>query len=251
MGWKWCQILILWVVFWYNFDPRCQKRTQPTTPRTFSFVTLAPKPDFHLHCDQPQHETHNLQHTLSEWICGCFGIPLKNQCLRMLFLYSTQGSDKICQDLQRSAKICQDQTRSTKGSASTNLQAPLAETNHETPSSKNEGAALSRRMASSIRSGPVGARGVFNFKLAFPICFISIILVFFLGYILSGRFFDVKLGGVRRDTADRADPLFRINLFDHTCTFYPRNTYKCDSERPSTVVSFSSLFRSHLYLLPT
>ena len=150
MGWKWCQILILWVVFWYNFDPRCQKRTQPTTPRTFSFVTLAPKPDFHLHCDQPQHETHNLQHTLSEWICGCFGIPLKNRCLRMLFLYSTQGSDKICQDLQRSAKICQDQTRSTKGSASTNLQAPLAETNHETPSSKNEGAAVSRRMASSI-----------------------------------------------------------------------------------------------------
>ena len=113
----------------------------------------------------------------------------------MLFLYSTQGSDKICQDLQRSAKICQDQTRSTKRSASTNLQAPLAETNHETPSSKNEGAAVSRRMASSIRSGPVGARGVFNFKLAFPICFISIILVFFLGYILSGGFFDVKLGG--------------------------------------------------------
>jgi len=69
----------------------------------------------------------------------------------MLFLYSTQGSDKICQDLQRSAKICQDQTRSTKGSASTNLQAPLAETNHETPSSKNEGAAVSRRMASSIK----------------------------------------------------------------------------------------------------
>ena len=111
MGWKWCQILILWVVFWYNFDPRCQKKTQPTTPRTFSFVTLAPKPDFHLHCDQPQHETHNLQHTLSEWICGCFGIPLKNRCLRMLFLYSTQGSDKICQDLQRSAKIKQDQPK--------------------------------------------------------------------------------------------------------------------------------------------
>ena len=133
-----------------QFRPTLPKKTQPTTPRTFSFVTLAPKPDFHLHCDQPQHETHNLQHTLSEWICGCFGIPLKNQCLRMLFLYSTQGSDKICQDLQRSAKICQDQTRSTKGSASTNLQAPLAETNHETPSSKNEGAAVSRRMASSI-----------------------------------------------------------------------------------------------------
>ena len=83
--------------FLIQFRPTLPKKTQPTTPRTFSFVTLAPKPDFHLHCDQPQHETHNLQHTLSEWICGCFGIPLKNQCLRMLFLYSTQGSDKICQ----------------------------------------------------------------------------------------------------------------------------------------------------------
>jgi hypothetical protein len=137
--------------FLYNFDPRCQKRAQPTTPRTFSFVTLAPKPDFHLHCDQPQHETHNPQHILSEWIWCCLGIPFLDRCLRMFFLYSTQGSDKICQDLQRSAKICQDQTRSTKGSASTNLQAPLAETNHETPSSKNEGAAVSRRMASSIK----------------------------------------------------------------------------------------------------
>ncbi len=95
-----------------------------------------------------------------------------DRCLRMLFLYSTQGSDKICQDLQRSAKICQDQTRSTKGSASTNLQAPLAETNHETPSSKNEGAAVSRRMASSIRSGPGGARGVLTVQMcSFPYVF--------------------------------------------------------------------------------
>mgnify|MGYP002805218888 CR=1 FL=1 len=111
MGWKWCQKLIRWVVFYTISTHTAPKKPQPTTPRTFSFVTLAPKPDFHLHCDQPQHETHNLQHTLSEWICGCFGIPLKNQCLRMLFLYSTQGSDKICQDLQRSAKIKQDQPK--------------------------------------------------------------------------------------------------------------------------------------------
>jgi hypothetical protein len=174
----------------------------------------------------------------------------------MRFLYSTQGSDKICQDLQRSAKICQEQTRSTKRSASTNLQAPLAETNHETPSSKNKGAAVSRRMASSIRSGPVGARGVFNSKLAFPIFYISFKLVFFLGYILSGRFFDVKLGGcgVTPPTAQTLffASIFSITvvpfthviptsatpddspqcshfgfLFDHTCTFYLRNTYKC------------------------
>ena len=94
-----------------QFRPTLQKQTQPTTPRTFSFVTLAPKPDFHLHCDQPQHETHNPQHILSEWICCCLGIPFLDRCLRMFFLYSTQGSDKICQDLQRSAKIKQDQPK--------------------------------------------------------------------------------------------------------------------------------------------
>ena len=90
-----------------QFRPTLPKTTQPTTPRTFFSVTLAPKPDFHLHRDQPQHETHNPRHTLSEWICCCFGIPFLDRCLRMFFLYSTQGSDKICQDLQRSAKINQ------------------------------------------------------------------------------------------------------------------------------------------------
>ena len=51
---------------------------------------------------------------------------------------------------QRLPKMCQDQERSTKGSASTDLQAPLAETNHKTPSPSNEGAVVSRRMASSV-----------------------------------------------------------------------------------------------------
>ena len=114
MGWKWCQILILWVVFWYNFVPRCQKRTQPTTPRTFSFVTLAPKPDFHLHCDQPQHETHNLQHTLSEWICCCFGIIFwidVCECFFFTLHKVLTRSAKISKDLPRSAKIKQDQPK--------------------------------------------------------------------------------------------------------------------------------------------
>ena len=139
---------------------------------------------------------------------------------------------------------------------------------------------MSRRMASSIRSGPVGARGVFSSKLAFPICYISIILIFFLGYILSGGFFDVKLGGCgvtppppfshqfasicsitlvpfTNVIPTSATPVrsprcshFR-SFFDHTCTFYLRNTYKCDSDSKPTVLSFSVLFRSHLYLLPT
>ena len=141
----------------------------------------------------------------------------------MLFLYSTQGSDKICQDLQRSAKICQDQTRSTKGSASTNLQAPLAETNHETPSSKNEGAAVSRRMASSISApGPWAPEACLTRNLhSLCVIYLSIILVFFLGYILSGGFFDVKLGG-------------------------------CGVTPPTAQTPFfASIFRSHLYLLPT
>ena len=118
------------------------------------------------------------------------------------------------------------------------------------------GGAVSRRMASSIRSGPVGARGVFNSKLAFPIYYISITLVFFLGYILSGGFFDVKLGGcgVTPPTAQTLffASIFSITvvpfthviptsatpddspqcshfgfLFDHTCTFYLRSTNKC------------------------
>jgi hypothetical protein len=62
-------------------------------------------------------------------------------------------------------------------------------------SSKNPPDRIYPRKKTNIRSGPVGARGVFNWKLAFPIYYISIILVFFVRYILSGGFLDVKLGG--------------------------------------------------------
>ena len=54
------------------------------------------------------------------------------------------------------------------------LQALLAETDHENAKPQNEGAAVSRRMASSIRSGPEGARGVFKTKVTFPIFYFSI-----------------------------------------------------------------------------
>ena len=68
---------------------------------------------------------------------------------------------------------------SIKGSASTRLQTPLAETEHPTPGPRNEGATVSRHMASSliiiiIRSGPEGARGVFKSKVNFPIFYFSI-----------------------------------------------------------------------------
>jgi hypothetical protein len=111
--------------------------------------------------------------------------------------------------LTKSAKICQDQTKSTKGSAGISLQAQLAETEHENAKPQNEGAAVSRRMASSIRSGPVGARGVFNCWL---LLLLSIILVFFLGYILSGGFFDDKLG-VRGVTPPCAKTPFSASIF--------------------------------------
>ena len=62
--------------------------------------------------------------------------------------------EKQKQHLPRTPKIYEDQTRSTKGSASMSLQTPLAETEHRNtkPPNENKGAAVSRRMASSIRS---------------------------------------------------------------------------------------------------
>ena len=39
---------------------------------------------------------------------------------------------------------------------------------------QNEGASMTRRMASSIRSGPDGARGVFRSNVTFPIFYFSI-----------------------------------------------------------------------------
>ena len=54
------------------------------------------------------------------------------------------------------------------------LQAPLAETEHKDAKPRNEVAAVSRRMASSIRSGPEGARGVFSSNITFPIFHFSI-----------------------------------------------------------------------------
>ena len=83
-------------------------------------------------------------------MCPYLGHHLLNRCLQMFVLKLTadkQGSDN---NRPRPAKCKQDQTRATKGTASINLQAPHAETNHETPSPKTEGAAVSRRMASSI-----------------------------------------------------------------------------------------------------
>ena len=48
----------------------------------------------------------------------------------------------------------------------------------------NEGAAVSRRMASSIRSGPGGARGVFESKVVFPtFCFSSLGFILFIYFI--------------------------------------------------------------------
>ena len=75
--------------------------------------------------------------------------------------------------MPKSNKIKQDQPRAIKGSAGISLQALLDELEHENADPQNKGAAVSRRIASSIRSGPEGARGVFKLKVAFPIFYFS------------------------------------------------------------------------------
>ena len=77
--------------------------------------------------------------------------------------------------------MCQEQTRSTKGSVGIPLQAQLAETKYTNAKPQNEGGAVSRRMASSMRSGPEGARGVFSSKVGFPTFYFSIDVIFSLG----------------------------------------------------------------------
>ena len=98
-------------------------------------------------------------------------------------------------DLPRSSKIKQDQTRSTKGPPSLNLQELLAETNHENAKPQTWGG---RRCHAAWRlqsaPGPWAPETCLTENLHSLIYYISIILVFFLGYILSGGFFDVKLG---------------------------------------------------------
>ena len=104
--------------------------------------------------------------------------------------------------------------------------------------------------------GPWAPEACLTRNLHSLIYYISIILVFFLGYILSGGFFDVKLGGCGVTPPPAQTPffasIFSITLvpfnyviptsatpnepplcshfrlfFDHTCTFYLRNTCKC------------------------
>ena len=68
---------------------------------------------------------------------------------------------------------------------------------------------MSRRMASSIRSGPEGGRGVFNSKIGFPTSYFSIDVIFLKVDYLR-RIFEtgVFLGG-RRETRRTPFSLFR------------------------------------------
>ena len=93
-----------------------------------------------------------LGHLLWTDVCKCVFLNLQ---------INKQGSDEICQDLPRSNKIHQRIGKHKPASATCRNESRNAKP-------QNEGAAVSRRMASSIRSGPVGARGVFNSKIAFP-----------------------------------------------------------------------------------
>ena len=97
--------------FLYNFDPHCPKKTTTHNTTNFLFRNLGPKTRFPFTLWptttwNPQPTTHPFWMDLL-----LFWDNILDRCLRMLFLYSTQGSDKICQDLQRSAKIKQDQPK--------------------------------------------------------------------------------------------------------------------------------------------
>jgi hypothetical protein len=84
---------------------------------------------------------HNFLRCDDEFVVA-LGIPFLKILAYYVFLESTKnnkGSTKIC---QRSAKLKEDQARSTKGTLSINLRTAHAETNHETPSETNEGAAV-------------------------------------------------------------------------------------------------------------
>ena len=112
------------------------------------------------------------------------------------------------------------------------------------------------------------------------VIYLSIILVFFLGYILSGGFFDVKLGGCGVTPPPAQTPFFASifsitlvsfthvihtsatpndpprwsnfsSLFDHTCTFYLRNTYKFQKIFFQLFSKKIKRIHPHLYLLPT
>ena len=136
--------------FLIQFRPTLPKKNTTHNTTNLFFRNLGPKTRFPFTLWptttwNPQPTTHPFWMDL--WL---FWDTLKKPMFANAFslLYT-----RFWQDLPRSPKICQDLPRSTKRSASTNLQAPLAETIHETPSSKNEGAAVSRRMASSITLG--------------------------------------------------------------------------------------------------
>ena len=87
----------------------------------------------------------------------------------------------VCAPRWAIAKVNQELLRSAKNHVGpTHLPEihPTHFSSHVTdsrPSNARGAAAVSRRMTSQIRSGPVGARGVFNFKLAFPICYIYLL----------------------------------------------------------------------------
>ena len=120
-----------------------------------------------------------------------FGTPFLDRCLQTTFLLSTD---------RKTAKICQNLPRSNEELAGISLQAQLAETEHKNAKLPNEGAAVSRRMASSIRSRPEGARGVFKRKVTFPIFYFSIDVLFSLGRSPQKDLWNWSVpGGVRRD----------------------------------------------------
>ena len=101
----------------------------------------------------------------------CFGTPFWDRCL--LFVLNLHPTNKV---LTKSARICQVLTRSNKINRKNGKHRSASATCRNglrMARLQNEGVTVSRRMPSSIRSGPEGARGVFNSKVSFPIFYFS------------------------------------------------------------------------------
>ena len=156
--------------------PTTSHNPQPTTPRTFFFVTLAPKPKQRITKTKIQKTK---THTLTQ-----------------------RGPDKIC---QRSAKIKQDQPKDRQAFP---CKRHLPKQNTKTPSPKMRGRRCHAAWRLQSAPGPWAPEACLTRKLHS----LSIILVFFLGYILSGGFFDDKLG-VRGVTPPCAQTPFSASIF--------------------------------------
>ena len=133
-------------------------------------------------------------------VCECFFFTLHKVLTR---------SAKISKDLPRSAKIKQDQPKDRQAqTCKRHLQKQIMK--RRAPKMRGRRCHAAWRLQSA--PGPWAPEACLTRKLHSLPSFLSIILVFFLGYILSGGFFDDKLG-VRGVTPPCAKTPFSASIF--------------------------------------